>query len=64
MIRYLRILHYIMYYYILAFQHIVEIIPHQSSATGVQYAVSTKAAEAKEPHRYDATRDEPAVSNM
>ena len=53
-----------MYCYILALQYIVGIIPRQSSTTGVQYAVSTKAAEAKEPHRYDATRDEPAVSNM
>ena len=53
-----------MYCYILALQHIVGIIPHQSSATGVQYAVSTKAAEAKYPHRYDEIRDEPAVNNM
>ena len=53
-----------MYCYILALQHIVGIIPHQSLATGVQYAVSTKAAEANEPHRYDEIRDEPGVSNM
>ena len=56
--------YYIMYCYILALQHIVGIIPHQSLATGVQYAVSTKAAEANEPHRYDEIRDEPGVSNM
>ena len=26
--------------------------------------MSTKAAEAKEPHRYDEIRDEPGVSNQ
>jgi len=29
----------------------------------VQYAVSTKAAEANDPHRYDEIKDEPGVSN-
>ena len=50
------------YSLLLYLQHIVASVPHQSSATGVQYAVSAKAAEAKDPHRYDEIRDEPRVS--
>jgi len=45
-----------------ALQHITASIPHQTSNSGVQYAVSTKAAEAKDPHRYDEIKDEPGVS--
>ena len=48
---------------LLVLQHIVTSVPHQTAATGAQYAVSTKAADAKDPHRYSEIRDEQVVSH-
>ena len=47
---------------LLVLQHIVTSVPHQTAATGAQYAVSTKAADAKDPHCYNELRDELGVS--
>ena len=48
---------------LLVLQHIVTSVPHQTAATGAQYAVSTKAADAKGLHRYDEIKDDPGVSH-
>ena len=48
---------------LLVLQQIVTSVPHQTTATGAQYAVSTKAADAKDPHCYDEIKDDPGVSH-
>ena len=49
--------------HLLVLQNVVTSVLHQTAANGAQYAVSTKAADAKDSHSHDEIRNDPGVSH-